>query len=173
MTRYFLNGIGFGLDGYCCEVGDQLREKNKRPNYTAIAIKGLLHDYKPTCATVTVDGVMHRYDRTWIAATMHGRFYGGGMMPAPEQKRSGLVEADGQVSFVTIHGAGRPRTLCATPSLFTGTHLKYKSMAEVIRGSSITVTFDRPTALQIDGETILNVQSYTVTAHAPKLCGVV
>ena len=22
----FLNGVGYGIDGYCCEVGDKLRE---------------------------------------------------------------------------------------------------------------------------------------------------
>lgn len=167
-TRYFLNGVGFGLDGYCCEVGDRLREKRKTPNYTAIAVRGLLYDHKPTTATVTVDGAEHRYERTWIAATMHGRFYGGGMMPAPSQRRSGFADTDGTVSLVAIHGAGRLRTLCATPSLFTGTHLKYKSMVEVIRGNRVTVTFDRPTALQIDGETILNVRSYTVNTSAAR-----
>ena len=24
----FLNGIGYGIDGYCCEVGDALRGKS-------------------------------------------------------------------------------------------------------------------------------------------------
>jgi hypothetical protein len=32
----------------------------------------------------------------------------------------------------------------------------------VLQGKSITVTFDRPTSLQIDGETVLGVNSYTV-----------
>lgn len=42
-TRRFLNGIGYGIDGYCCEVGDRLRGTTDKPvNYTAIAIKGLL-----------------------------------------------------------------------------------------------------------------------------------
>ena len=38
----FLNGVGYGIDGYCCEVGDKLRNAGKKINYTAIAIKGLL-----------------------------------------------------------------------------------------------------------------------------------
>ncbi len=39
-TRRFLNGIGYGIDGYCCEVGDRLRGTTDKPvNYTAIAIK--------------------------------------------------------------------------------------------------------------------------------------
>ena len=48
MTKRFLNGIGYGIDGYCCEVGDALRETSDKPiNYTSIAIKGLLFHYKP------------------------------------------------------------------------------------------------------------------------------
>lgn len=51
----FLNGIGYGIDGYCCEVGDALRGKADKPvNYTAIAIKGLLFHFHPANAEVTV-----------------------------------------------------------------------------------------------------------------------
>lgn len=49
----FLNGIGFGIDGYCCEVGDEMRKTvsdSKEINYTAITIKGLLFKYKPADA---------------------------------------------------------------------------------------------------------------------------
>ena len=53
----FINGIGYGIDGYCCEVGDKLRETSDKPlNYAGIAIKGLLFHYHPTSATVIVDG---------------------------------------------------------------------------------------------------------------------
>jgi diacylglycerol kinase family enzyme len=39
----FVNGIGFGIDGYCCQVGDELKKApGNKVNYTAIAIKGLL-----------------------------------------------------------------------------------------------------------------------------------
>lgn len=28
-TYYFLNGVGYGIDGYCCEEGDKQRQKGK------------------------------------------------------------------------------------------------------------------------------------------------
>ncbi len=37
-------------------------------------------------------------------------------------------------------------------------------MCDIRTGHEITVEFDRPTALQIDGETITNVTTYTVKA---------
>ena len=158
-TYRFLNGIGFGIDGYCCEVGDQLREKNKKPNYTTIAIKGLLYGYKPTAAKVTVDGKTKNYKKMWIAPTMHGRYYGGGMMPAPKQSRN---DREKRVSFAAIHSAGKLHTLCVFPSIFKGKHVTHYSMVDVVRAHHVVVEFDRPVALQIDGETILNVQKYEV-----------
>ena len=76
----FLNGVGFGIDGYCCEVGHQLKSQKKHPNYTAIAIKGLLFHFKPVRATVVVDGQQYDFKKVWIAPTMFGRYYGGGMI---------------------------------------------------------------------------------------------
>ena len=160
----FINGVGFGIDGYCCEVGDELKRQNKKPNYTAIAIKGLLFHYKPTVATVTVDGVSHTYKKVWIAATMKGRYYGGGMMNAPAQDR---LADDGEVTLVLFHGKGRLKTLMAFPSIFEGKHVEHKDMVAVHTGKEISVSFDHPAALQIDGETRLNVTEYTVTTGVP------
>ena len=161
-TYRFVNGIGYGIDGYCCEVGDKLKSQNKKVNYTSIAIKGLLFYYKPSNATVTVDGVSHKFKKVWIAPTMNGRYYGGGMMPTPEQQRLG---SDG-ASLMVLHGTGKIKTLLIFPSLFKGEHLKHKEAASLFKGKEITVKFDRPTALQIDGETILGVTEYTVHSKA-------
>ena len=162
--RYrFINGVGFGIDGYCCEVGDELRKiPGKKVNYTGIAIKGLLFHFAPRNAKVTVDGKEYAYKKVWIAPTMHGKFYGGGMIPTPKQDRD-----SGKLSLMLFHGAGRIRTLCVFPSIFKGEHVKHTKMVAVHTGKEITVEFDRPTPLQIDGETILGVTQYT--AYAAKI----
>lgn len=159
-TRYFINGIGFGIDGYCCEEGDKVRATSDKPvNYTSIAIGGLLGKYHPANATVTVDGVKKEYKRVWLAPTMLGRFYGGGMMVAPNQNR---LNEEHIVTNVVWSKAGKIRTLMAFPSIFKGEHLKYTKMIDVQTGHEVSVEFDRPCALQIDGETIRNVTSYKV-----------
>ena len=156
----FINGVGFGIDGYCCQVGDELRKiPGKKVNYTGIAIKGLLLYFAPRNATVTVDGKEYTYKKVWIAPTMHGKFYGGGMIPTPGQDRT-----SGELSVMLFHGAGKLRTLCGFPSIFKGTHVKHKNMVALHTGKEITVRFDRPTPLQIDGETILDVTGYTAKA---------
>ena len=162
-TYRFLNGVGYGIDGYCCQVGDELRKvPGKKINYTAIAIKGLLFHYKPTQAVVKVDGKTNAFRKVWLAPTMNGKFYGGGMMPTPAQQRYG-----GSLSVMVFHGCGKLRTLMIFPSIFKGKHVKHTKHVQILSGKQISVLFDRPTALQIDGETILGVTSYTAQAADP------
>lgn len=168
-TYKFINGIGYGIDGYCCEVGDELRKKSDKPvNYAGIAIKGLLFHFKPANATVTVDGVRHTYNKVWLAPTMNGRFYGGGMMITPAQDR---LNPEKKVSVAVMFGSGKIKTLAVFPSIFKGEHVKHTEMVEILSGSEISVEFDRPTALQIDGETILGVTSYSVGVAVPAKTG--
>lgn len=156
----FINGIGYGIDGYCCEVGDKLRETSDKPiNYAGIAIKGLLFHYHPTSATVIVDGVEHKYKKVWLAPTMNGRYYGGGMIPTPKQDR---LNKEHTVSVMVYYGSGKIKSLAVFPSIFKGEHVNHKEMVEVLSGKEITVKFDSPAALQVDGETIIGVTEYSV-----------
>ena len=78
-----------------------------------------------------MDGVKHAYEHVWLAPTMHGRYYGGGMIPTPQQNR-----------------------------------LAHTDVVEVLTGREITVEFDRPAPLQIDGETVPDVTAYRAAAFA-------
>lgn len=157
--RKFINGVGFGIDGYCCEVGDQIKSKGKQPNDTSIAIKGLLFHFKPVNATVTVDGKKMPFKKVWIAPTMYGRYYGGGMMPTPNQNRNA---SDKKVSPMLFHGSSKLKTLMIFPSLLKGKHVKHKKNISIFEGKRISVRFERPAPLQIDGETVPNVMEYNV-----------
>ena len=166
MERKFINGVGYGLDGYCCEVGDDLRGKTDKPiNYTMIAIKGLLFKYKRANATVTVDGVTKEYKKVCVAPTMNGRYYGGGMIPTPEQDR---LNPERRLTLMVFYGAGKLGTLMAFPTIFKGELAKKTKIVDIIEGMDVTVKFDRPTALQIDGETVRGVTEYR--AVSSKLC---
>ena len=92
---------------------------------------------------------------------MNGRFYGGGMMIAPAQD---MLNGEHSLSVVLYYGASKLKTLMVFPSIFKGEHIKHPEMCTVLTGKEIRVEFDRPTALQIDGETVLGVTGYTVNA---------
>ena len=142
MKKRFINGIGFGIDGYCCEVGDEFKKTSNQP------VK----------AKITVDGVSESFEHVWLAPTMKGRYYGGGMMIAPSQDRTNLET----VTTVVYKSKSKLKALMAFPSIFKGEHIHKEKMVKIFRGKEIQVEFDRPTALQIDGETVKNVTSYIV-----------
>ncbi|MBO5702658.1 MAG: diacylglycerol kinase family protein [Clostridia bacterium] len=155
----FINNVGFGLDGYVCDIGNRERkEKKKAINYTAIALKGLLYGFKPYNATVTVDGVTKEYERVWLAPVTNGRFFGGGMKVAPDQDR---LSEDGKITFLIAHDLSRPRIIPIFPEIFKGTHVRHTRYIETVKCDEVTVRFDRPCAVQIDGESIPDVIEYT------------
>ncbi len=161
MKRRFINGIGYGLDGVCCELGDIQRAKSDKPvNYSSIAIKLVLYKFKPRTAVVTVDGVEHIFEKVWIAPSMKGRYYGGGMKVAPRQDR---FDPNNTLTFVAITSGSRLGLLMTFKKIFTGEH-ENKKCTNILTGKTITVKFNEPCALQIDGETVLNVTEYTVKA---------
>lgn len=154
----FINGIGYGIDGMCCEIADKMLEAGKTDiNYAMISIKLLIHGYKCPRAKVTVDGKEYSFKRVWLASAMKGRYYGGGMKIAPDQDRT-----SGKLTAAVVHTGGKLATLILFPKIFKGEHIKNKRQTTIIEGKTITVEFSHPMALQIDGETVLDVSSYTV-----------
>ncbi len=158
----FVNGIGYGIDGMCCEVADKMRAEGKENiSYAGISIKLLIHGYKCPDAKVTVDGKVYNFKKVWLASGMKGRYYGGGMEIAPNQDRT-----SGKLTSAVIHNSGKLKTLLVFPKLFKGEHVKHTKIFTAIEGKKITVEFSHPMALQIDGETVTDVSSYTIESKA-------
>lgn len=154
----FFNGIGYGIDGYCCEEADRIREKSNKPiNYTKIAIIGLLFKFKPRGCKITCDGVSKEYKKVWLAPMMKGKYFGGGMIPNPAQDRNG-----DKVSLLVWHDTGKLKTLINFPKIFTGAHVNLTKCCDVFTGDNITVEYVKPCAAQVDGETILSVSKVEV-----------
>ncbi len=153
----FVNGVGGGLDAYACVEGNKAHAKGKKGNYVLSAIKGILYDYKPMNVTVSVDGKDYSFKNVWFASAMRGRYFGGGIMLAPSQDRT-----TSSLSVVVVHRVSRPRLLTIIPGAFKGKHVKYTQFVTVIQGNDINVKFDRPVALQVDGETLPETTDFGV-----------
>ena len=110
-------------------------------------------------ATVIVDGKEYTYKKAWLAPAMKGRYYGGGMNATPDQDR---MDPSGKLSVMLFYGKGRLSTLMAFPSIFKGEHVNKTKIVKTFVSNRVKVAFDRPVALQIDGETVLNVREYEV-----------
>ena len=161
ITRKFINAIGYGMDGYCCEESDRLNALGKSKSYARIAMEGILGKYEPTKAKVTVDGVTKEYKSVWMAPTMFGSYYGGGFNMGPSQDRKNPAHT---VTSVTIHDIKRIPAVFMFLGVMQGKGESMKDILDYRVGHSVTVEFDRPIALQIDGETVLNVLKYEVEA---------
>jgi len=156
----FVNGVGFGVDGYVCAEGNRLRDKQKKVNYTGIALKGLLFAFKPVNATVVVDGKEYKYKKVWMTTTMKGRFFGGGMRVTPNQDR---FDPEGKISVLIAHDLGKLKIATLFPTIFKGKHVKYTKYIDIFKCDSISVKYDRPCFLQMDGESIAQVTEYSAT----------
>lgn len=160
--RLFLNAVGFGADGYCCLRSEKQRGQGKEVNYAAIAVGGLLGRFRPVNAAVTVDGVSHSFQKVWLAQVLHGR-YCGGMLAAPQQCRGSDT-----LSLLVVHSIGALGVLRLFPQIFSGRHVRHRRQVSVLTGREITVCFDCAAPLQIDGEPVPDVKSYTARADALK-----
>lgn len=161
--RYFLNGVGTGIDGYCCaEVNRQRSAGRRRISYTKIALQGLMRHYRPVNARVTVDGQPHDFQNVWMVSSMKGQFFGSGMCIAPIQDRKNRQHT---LTVVVLHDVGKWYVMRKFPSVFKGRHIKYKKMVQILTGHEIAVEFDRPAYMQVDGETVEQVRNYKVISR--------
>lgn len=155
---FFVDNVAYGIDGWVCEVADQKKasDSNAKINYTTIAISGLLGKYKPCNAKINVDGEEHSYNRVWMAPSMNGRFFGGGMMVTPMQDR---LNKENTITLMLFAEGNRFEIATGFPKIFGGKHVNNKH-AFFFTGHDITVEYDEPRAVQIDGEVILGVTKY-------------
>ena len=159
----FINGAGYGIDGYSCAmVEKKMKGTGKKGSYTLEAFLGLLKTYTPGTARVTVDGVTREYENVWMISCMQGRYFGGGVMIAPNQDR---LNAENSVSVVVVSCKSRLRLITVFPSIFKGKHLKYTELVHVFTGKNVSVEVDEPSSLQVDGDPITGVTSYTVKTY--------
>lgn len=153
----FVNDCGLGVDSRVCEMGEEYKQKTgKRMNYILLALKAILFDYKRANARVTVDGVTREYANVWLATTMNGRYVGGGMKLTPGQDRR-----SDKLCCIVWHKTARLLTIPLFITVFSGSHVKLKSMFDIHYGKDIRVEFDRPCALNLDGEVHSGITTYS------------
>ena len=151
----FLNNVSFGLDGQVCELGEQEKARLGRPvNYVSLALRLVLRDFQPASASVTVDGETRTYERVWVASAFNGRYVGGGKKLAPDQDRTG-----DKLCCVVLHSLNRATALLNLPKAFVGKHVDLPQ-CDIRFGRDISVTFDRPGAINLDGEPLPRTVAY-------------
>ena len=144
-------------------------EANRIANETRIIRGNLVYAYgmllalarwKPATFTVEPDSGPARTFLGYSVAAANSRYFGGGMMLAPDASLH-----DGQLELVIISDVARLRYLLHSPSVFKGTHVRQPNV-EVIRCSAAKISASRPFEMYADGDPIAQLPVTVFTRPA-------
>lgn len=150
VVRAFLNIASFGIGGLTDRI------VNSTPKWMggrAAFFSGTLRAmfaYRNAPVRVTVDGAPFHEGPIFNVAVANGRFFGGGMMIAPDADPS-----DGQFDVVALGDVGRAETLLLSPKIYRGTHPEHAKV-HVTRGKVVEAEPLGASArvlIDMDGET--------------------
>jgi YegS/Rv2252/BmrU family lipid kinase len=87
-----------------------------------------------------------RTGRMFDVVAANGRFFGGGLQICPEASPD-----DGLLDVLTIGDITKRDLVLTMPKIYRGTHLPHPK-AELLRGSTVTISSDSPLPIELDGE---------------------
>ncbi|MFC1888360.1 diacylglycerol/lipid kinase family protein [Thermodesulfobacteriota bacterium] len=144
--RYFINITSFGMGGAVDE----------RVNRTTKVFGGFVSFFWATLMTFItyrnqrvrfqVDDMETHETPIVNIAVANGKFFGGGMMVAPE-----AVMDDGLFDIIVLGDMGPIESLLNGPKIYKGTHVNHPKV-ETMRGRKVTATSDERVLLDVDGE---------------------
>lgn len=147
--RYFLNIASLGLSA---RVADAVNH-GKRQGRASGKLVFLFHTvmtllaYRPEAMTVMADGETVADGKLFLVAVANGRYFGGGMMIAPD-----ALPDDGLFDLVVLKCPTRLSLLLALPQVYTGAHRNHPEIL-IRRAREVVVTPGaEPAMLEADGE---------------------
>ena len=143
----YINVAGCGFDAEVAALAaGRLRFLGGRPSYLASVFVELAA-YRPRNFRICIDGEWISR-RAYLIAVANGRFYGCGMMIAPDAD-----PADGVFDICIVRAMPRARFVASLPKIYSGSHVK-DPYVEMRRGRRVTVETDVPVQCQADGEVV-------------------
>ncbi len=113
--RPFCSVAGTGFDAAAAAWAAGVGYLSGTPLYVAAVLRTLA-TYRPRRLRIAADGAVREVS-AWLVAAANGRYYGGGMMIAPEARTD-----DGTLEVAVVGPVSRPGFLMTFPKVFKGTH---------------------------------------------------
>jgi YegS/Rv2252/BmrU family lipid kinase len=145
--RTFIGIASCGFDSEANRIANETTLVRGRLVY-AYGLLRALAGWRPAAFTVTIDGAEARTVSGYTVAAANSRYYGGGMMLAPD-----ATLQDGMLDVVLILETPKLRFLRRAPAVFTGAHVRLENV-EVLRGRTIEISASRPFTMYADGDPI-------------------
>jgi YegS/Rv2252/BmrU family lipid kinase len=152
--RHFNNIASLGLSGATSRVVNDAtvsrRLLGERALFHFHSVKELLRYRFPTVG-LKVDGVDIELGPIATVVVANGRYFGGGMLIAPDAKPD-----DGMFEVIIVRGKSKRELIAAMNLVYTGAHVNHPAV-RIMRGRRIEVapiekTPARPIWLETDGE---------------------
>ena len=145
--RTFIGIASCGFDSAANRIANEATLVRGNLVYAYGALRALA-GWESAQFTVSVDGGAARTLSGYTVAAANSRYYGGGMMMAPEASLE-----DGLLDLVIVSDISRPRFLTLLPTVFRGEHVDHDCV-EVIRCASVQIAASRPFTMYADGDPI-------------------
>lgn len=149
--RYFINVASIGFDS---DVVLATKETKKifsgSTAYIAAVLKTIL-TYKGKRIKVDIDGNSFE-ENTLLVAVANGKYYGGGIKPAPDAEID-----DGILDICFIRNVPKPKIIALFPKFIKGNHEDIKEVS-MYRGKKIRLTCPDYMPTNVDGEIFLNTE---------------
>jgi len=145
--RPFLGIASVGFDSEVQDIANATRLVGGSPVYVYAALRALA-GWRHAAFEAVVDGAPHRVDGYAVAVANSG-LYGGGMRLLPDAKID-----DGSLDVLLIARHSKLGYLASLPKVFRGTHLDDNPHAEVLAGTRVELSADRPFRIYADGDPI-------------------
>jgi YegS/Rv2252/BmrU family lipid kinase len=146
-NKTFIGIASCGFDSEANRIANETTLVRGRLVY-AYGLLRALAGWQPATFTVTVDDGPARTVTGYTVAAANSRYYGGGMMLAPD-----ATLQDGMLDVVMILKTPKLRFLRKAPAVFTGAHVRLENV-ELLRGSTITIAASRDFTMYADGDPI-------------------
>jgi YegS/Rv2252/BmrU family lipid kinase len=151
--RHFINVASLGLSGPTSRAVNKAKRSGKASGQLLFmwhTVRELIR-YKFQDVRISVDGAPAIEARIAVAAAANGRFFGGGMMIAPQAELD-----NGMLDLVIFRGAAKLTLIKDMRLLYTGSHTSHPAVT-ILRGRKIIIEPAGDPALNaaqldIDGE---------------------
>jgi diacylglycerol kinase (ATP) len=150
--KYFINGIGFGLDGAVSHRFSRYRLIRGEFGYIWGAVLEALA-FKGFKGEISIPGWSYR-GKILLAGASNGAFHGGKFQLAP----SAVVD-DGLLEVYIIKNMSRLARLIQMPKVLNGKH-QFLEDVYIKRAPSLNVTIEHPVKAHMDGEPFILEPGY-------------
>lgn len=145
--RLFANESSLGFSARTAAAVNQARKRFRGRLPFLIGVVRCLSSLGNPVLEVKVDGRSVYRGPTLMIAVANGRYFGGGMMIAPD-----AVLDDGQLDVIIVSAMSRLTLLRKIPKIYSGRHLEEPEV-KALRCHTVEVTADgADVALEMDGE---------------------